>query len=72
MKNKLDKILFDNIDQTRLIYKKIELFGRLLTDTIKQNNLCQNKFENLSQNNMQLKETLAEIEIRNTLKLNRE
>ena len=68
LKNKLDYILFANIDQSRLIYKKVQLFGQLIIDAVEQNKICQNKLEDLNQQNVNLKTALAVTEVKSRLK----
>ncbi len=65
LKNKIENILFENIDQSRLIFKKIQLFGQLIIDAVEQNTNCQKKLSELNKKNVNLKTALAEIEIRN-------
>lgn len=68
LKNKIDHVLFENIDQSRLIYKKIQLFGQLVIDAVEQNKMCQNKLEDLNKQNVNLKTALAVTEVKNRLK----
>jgi hypothetical protein len=68
LKNKLDYVLFANIDQSRLIYKKVQLFGQLIIDAVEQNKICQNKLEDLNQQNVNLKTALAVTEVKSRLK----
>lgn len=64
LNRKLDSVLFDNIDQARLLYKKIDLFGELMTSAVRQKTICEDKLDTLNKQNVELKTALAETEIR--------
>lgn len=68
LKNKIDNVLFENIDQSRLIYKKVQLFGQLVIDAVEQNKICQNNLEDLNKQNVNLKTALAVTEVKSRMK----
>ncbi len=55
--------MFKNIEESRLIYKKIQLFGELLIDSIKSKTLCDKNLEALKEENLLLKTVIAKNEV---------
>lgn len=68
LQNKIKLLMFENIDDSRLIYKKVQLFAQLVLDAVQQNKICQNKLEELNKENVELKTALAVTEVRSRLK----
>lgn len=66
---KLDDILFKNIEESRLIYKKIQLFGDLLVDAVKSKTLCDKDVDELKEENLMLKAVIARSQVNKKMKL---
>jgi len=65
---KLDEILFKNIEESRLIYKKIQLFGDLLVDAVKSKTLCDKDVDELKEENLMLKAVIARSQVNKKIK----
>jgi len=63
----LDIILLNNVQESRILYKKIELIGDLLNSSFEKNKFYEGKVRHLSSENIMLKEVIAEIDLRKKL-----
>jgi hypothetical protein len=60
----LDLILFSNIEKTRNIYTKIRKFHDLMTINVQRKEKCEIDLKKAIEENLELKEALAELEIK--------
>jgi hypothetical protein len=64
LKNKLDLITFENINKSRNIYQSLERFEDILQSLQNSRNTCESTLKKSISENMELKEALAELEIK--------
>lgn len=63
LKTRLDFILFDDLDKTRKIYQKLNIFNNYIQQIFFEKEQCDNKLKKSMTENIELKEALAELEI---------
>jgi hypothetical protein len=64
LKSKLNLISFNNINEARKIYKQLEVLGDEMNSISHQKTSCDAKLKNTLSENVELKEALAELEIK--------
>jgi hypothetical protein len=64
LKNKLDLVTFDNINKSRNIYQSLEGFEDNVLSLHNSKNICEVNLKRYLSENLELKEALAELEIK--------
>lgn len=64
MKSKLDFLLFDNINKTRKIYSRLNSLSNFISSMKVTKTQCEDNLKNHISENLELKEALAELEIK--------
>lgn len=64
LKNKLDLLTFENINKSRNIYQNLERFEDIIQSLQNSKNTCEGSLKKSISENLELKEALAELEIK--------